>query len=142
MTVLDSASERFEMPIRVQPADIDLLGHVSNIVYLRWVQEAAIAHWQARALVADQAKLVWVVTRHEIDYHAPALLDEELVASTWVGKATRLIFERHTEIVRPADKRLLIKALTFWCPVDSQSRKPIRVSSELRARFSVSDTKE
>ena len=37
--------ERFELRIAIQPADIDRLGHVNNTVYLRWVQEAAVAHW-------------------------------------------------------------------------------------------------
>ena len=37
--------EPFEMPIRVDPADIDALNHVNNTVYLRWVQDVAKAHW-------------------------------------------------------------------------------------------------
>ena len=31
------------------PADIDELGHVNNVVYLRWVQDIAITHWHAVA---------------------------------------------------------------------------------------------
>ena len=27
-------------------ADFDILGHVNNTVYLRWVQEMATAHWK------------------------------------------------------------------------------------------------
>ena len=32
----------FELPITVGEGDIDQLGHVNNVVYVRWVQEAAI----------------------------------------------------------------------------------------------------
>ena len=39
----------FEQTVRVDPADIDTLGHVNNIVYLRWVQDVAAAHWFAAA---------------------------------------------------------------------------------------------
>jgi len=35
------------MAIAVEPADIDGFGHVNNVVYLRWVQDIAIAHWKA-----------------------------------------------------------------------------------------------
>ena len=31
---------RFDLPIRIAPADIDELGHVNNVVYVRWVQDA------------------------------------------------------------------------------------------------------
>ena len=39
----------FEVPILVAPTDIDGQGHVNNVVYLRWMQEAAEAHWDAKA---------------------------------------------------------------------------------------------
>jgi acyl-CoA thioester hydrolase len=129
-------SEAFEIPIRVQPADIDELGHVNNIVYLRWVQEAAVAHWLAAAPPADRAALHWIVLRHEIDYRQPAMPGEDLIARTWVGGASRLKFERHTEVLRAGDRELLAKALTVWCPIDARSGRPAAVSAEVRAIFS------
>lgn len=59
-------------PITVSAGDIDVMGHVNNVVYLRYVQEAATAHWQALADVKLQTAVLWVVLRHEIDYLAPA----------------------------------------------------------------------
>jgi hypothetical protein len=52
--------------------DIDGLGHVNDVAYLRWVQDVAVAHWKAIASISDQAKLWWGVVRHEIDYNHPA----------------------------------------------------------------------
>ena len=130
-------AERFELRFRVLPADIDALGHVNNVVYLRWVQEAAVAHWRAAAAPADQEVLAWVVVRHEIDYKRPALPDEEIVAATWVGAASRLTFERHTELRRAADGKVLAVARTLWCPIDRTTGRPTDVSDDVRARFSV-----
>lgn len=49
MSTLDSQSaEHYPIRVRVQPADIDELGQVNNLVRLRWVQEVAIVHWTAR----------------------------------------------------------------------------------------------
>ena len=79
------AAVPFELAIAVEPADIDQLGHVNNVVYLRWVQEAAVAHWTAIAPATDQAKLLWVVVRHEIDYKQAAFLGDRIIARTWVG---------------------------------------------------------
>ena len=104
---------RFELPIHVQEADIDELGHVNNVTYVRWVQDAAVAHWTSAAPAAEQARLFWIVLRHEIDYRQAAHLGDEIVARTWVGTATRLRFERHTEILRAQDGCLLARALTI-----------------------------
>ena len=127
----------FELAIAVQPADIDQLGHVNNVVYLRWVQEAAVAHWTAAAPAADQAKLLWVVVRHEIDYKQAAFLGDGIVARTWVGSASRIRVERFTELLRASDRSVLARARTLWCPIDTRTGKPASVSSEVRACFSV-----
>jgi acyl-CoA thioester hydrolase len=133
--------EVFELAIAVEPADIDQLGHVNNVTYVRWVQDAAVAHWTSAAPAADQAQLFWVVVRHEVDYKRPAMLGDRVIARTWVGTASRIRFERHTEIVRAGDGRVLAKALTIWCPMDARTGKPAAVSAELRARFSVESGK-
>ena len=129
--------ETFEMHLAVQSGDIDILGHVNNIVYLRWVQDIAIAHWRARAPQEDQNALYWVVTRHEIDYKRSAMPGESILARTWIGKASRFAFERHTEILRAADGKLLVKALTLWCPMSRTTNKPVDVRPEVRALFAV-----
>jgi acyl-CoA thioester hydrolase len=123
----------------VQPEDIDEMDHVNNAVYLRWVQAAAVGHWRAAATEAMQSETLWVVLRHEIEYKNPALTGEELVVETWVGAATRITFERHTEIFRAADRQLLAKARTLWCPIDAQTRRPKRVDATIRAQFSIGD---
>ena len=131
------SSSRYEKIVPVLPGDIDEQDHVNNTVYLRWIQDVATSHWRAVASPKAQETIGWVVLRHEIDYKAPAMLRDEVVLRTWVGKATRLTFERFTEILRNGDRRLLSKARTLWCPVDAQSGKPVRVSAEVRSQFSI-----
>ena len=141
----------FEMTVPVLPADIDEQNHVNNTVYLRWIQEVATAHWESLASAETQAAIGWVVLRHEIDYRSPAALSDEIVLRTWVGKASRLKFERFTEIRRKsggdidppqdgfavANNQVLAQARTVWVPVDVRTGKPIRVSADVRARFSM-----
>lgn len=128
--------EPFELAIRVEPSDIDELGHVNNVTYVRWVQDTAVAHWRKVAPASEQAKLFWVVVRHEIDYKQAAYLADAIIARTWVGAATHVKFERHTEIVRASDRALLAKAKSLWCPMDVRGGRPARVSAEVRACFS------
>ena len=131
------SSTPFEMTVSVLPQDIDEQNHVNNAVYLRWVQDVATAHWRAVASAKAQESIGWVVLRHEIDYKAPACVGDEVVLRTWVGKATRLTFERFTEIRRRSDGQLLSKARTLWCPISSQIGRPVRVPAELRTQFSI-----
>ena len=60
-----------------------------------------------------------------------------VVLRTWVGKATRLTFERFTEILRSSDGQLLSKARTLWCPINAQTGRPVRVPFDVREQFSV-----
>jgi acyl-CoA thioester hydrolase len=127
------------MTIAVEPADIDGLSHVNNVVYLRWVQDIAVAHWRAVASTADQEKYLWIIVRHEIDYKQPARLGDVILAKTWVGAATRIKFDRHTEMRRASDGVLLAKARTVWCPIDARTGKVVGVSAEVRACFSAGE---
>jgi acyl-CoA thioester hydrolase len=131
------SSAPFEMIVSVLPADIDDQKHVNNTVYLRWVQEVATAHWRVVATAEAQEKIGWVVLRHEIDYKAPACPGDRVVLRTWVGKATRLTFERFTEMLRGTDRQLLSNARTLWCPVNARTGRPIRVPPEVREQFSI-----
>ncbi len=124
------------MAVSVLPDDIDEQNHVNNTVYLRWVQEVATAHWRAVATPEAQKTIGWVVLRHEIDYRTPATLGNKIILRTWVGKASRLTFERFTEIRRDSDGQLLSKARTLWCPINAQTARPMRVPAEVRAQFS------
>jgi len=124
------------MTVPVLPGDIDEQNHVNNTVYLRWVQDVATAHWRAFASPQAQQAIGWVVLRHEIDYKTPACLGDDILLRTWVGQATRLTFERFTEIRRKIDNDLLSQARTLWCPINSRTGRPVRVSAEVRKRFS------
>lgn len=125
-----------ERTLRVEEADLDEQRHVNNVVYVRWVQDIAIEHWETLTSDADRATIAWVLMRHEIDYLAPAVLGDEVRVRTRVGHAKGLTFERNTEITRVADGRALARSRTLWCPVDPATGRPRRVSAEIRGLFS------
>ncbi|MFN0099961.1 MAG: acyl-CoA thioesterase [Gemmatimonadaceae bacterium] len=127
---------RFERPIVATPADFDELGHVNNVVYLRWVQDIATAHWQAAATAAQLEQLAWVAHRHEIDYKAPGLPGDTFIASTWVGLAESVRFERFVEILRARDRKVLAAARTLWVPISRASGRVTRVDDGVRRVFS------
>jgi acyl-CoA thioester hydrolase len=131
------ATASHEHVVRVVPADLDAQAHVNNVVYVQWVQDVATAHWEALTTPAQRAEVGWVLLRHEIDYRAPARLDDDVRVRTTVGHLEGLTFERITEMRRVADDRVLARSRTLWCPVDPRTGRPRRVSAELRALFAI-----
>lgn len=129
-------STRFELPVPVIPEDFDDLGHVNNVVYLRWVQDIATAHWNAAATPEQRARYAWVAHRHEIDYKAPALPGDAIIASTWVGAAEAVRFERFVEILRASDRKVLAAARTLWVPISRETGRVTRVDEDVRRVFS------
>ena len=45
-------------------------------------------------------------------------------------------FERHTELRRKSDGKLLAKVRSLWCPISAETRQPVDVGAETFARFS------
>ncbi len=125
----------FSLPILVTPADIDVFGHVNNVVYLRWMQEAAAAHWEASATPELRGLVSWVVVRHEIDYKAPAFDGERLEARTWVGEPAGATWERFIEIRHADGDRLLARGRSVYAALDRSTGRPRRVDAQLREPF-------
>ncbi len=129
-------SERFPFAITASPADIDDLGHVSNLVYLRWVLEAATAHSVARGWgQAEYIALgcVPVVRRHELDYLAQVTLGQSLVAETWVDSWRAASCIRKTELIR--DGQIVARSVTTWAFMSFATGRPQRIADEVRASF-------
>ena len=73
----------------VTDEDLDALGHVNNVVWVRFIVELANAHssavgldWRAYRKLGG----MWIVRRHEIDYARSALPGEEIVEETWISR--------------------------------------------------------
>jgi len=127
----------YEIEIQVKQSDIDQLDHVNNVVYLKWTQEIAVAHWSVSATEEQKATLLWVVTKHEIEYKRQAFIQDVVIARTWVGKIHHRFFERHTDFHRKSDGKLLAKVTTLWAPVDLKTKQRVSVSSDVYEMFSI-----
>ena len=125
----------FEMTFTAAPAHIDELGHVNNAVWVQWIQQVAVAHWDSVADAAHKDAYYWVVIRHEIDYLRAALEGDRITARTWVGEAPKgARFDRLMEFTGP-DGKICVRAKTQWAIIDKASGRPIRVPLEVIAPF-------
>lgn len=127
--------EIFVVPLEVRPEHIDANGHVNNVVYVGWLQEAGTAHWNARFDEDTRARWSWVALRHEIDYLRGISPEATgVVARTWVGDPEGPRFNRYVRI-EDGEGRLCAQGVSEWCLVDARSLRPHRIPADMVARF-------
>jgi len=119
----------------VEEDDLDELDHVNNVRYVQWIQDIAKEHWEVRATPQLKRDFFWVVIRHEIDYKKEALLNDELVIETFVGDTTFVTSERFVNIKKASTGDILVAAKSVWCLLDTSSKKPTKITPELREVF-------
>lgn len=122
----------------IGPEDCDELGHVNNAVWVRFVAEVAQAHSEALGLdLAAYQRIggLWIVRRHEIDYHQPAVPGDEVVEETWVADMQGARSTRRARFSRADDGTLLLASATRWAFVDATTGRPRRIPAELLERF-------
>ena len=125
----------FELTLTAAAEHIDELGHVNNAVWVQWIQQVAVAHWDAAAAQAHKDAYFWVVVRHEIDYLRAAHAGDVITARTWVADAPRgARFDRFVEFTGP-DGKTCVRSRTQWAMIDKALGRPIRVPAEVIAPF-------
>ncbi len=127
--------------IEVSEASIDRLGHVNNVEYVRWMQDAATAHSDAVGCTAatEAAGAAWMARRHQIEYFKPAFAGDRIEVRTWVSDVRRAFSLRRYEFVRTGDDTLLARGETDWVYVDLTSGRPRSVPQEIRAMFELQE---
>ena len=122
-----------DFSIRVQPADIDFMGHVNNAHYLSWVQEAVLSHWRHIAPPDAVAAHLWVALKHEITYRKPAFLEDDVIAQTVLERFNGARAFYSTLIKR--GEEVLAEVQSSWCCIDAETLRPARIGEHLRTFF-------
>ena len=128
----------FEHAIRVDDADIDMLGHASNIAFVRWIQDVAVAHSAAVGLdISAYMRLgaFFVIRRNEIDYLRPVLRGDELAVRTWIASAAAAKCERGTELTNISNGKVVARSMTTWGFVEAATGRPTRIPDDVRVAF-------
>ena len=125
----------FELTLTARPEHIDELGHVNNAVWVQWIQQVAVAHWDSVASAAHKNAFYWVVVRHEIDYLRAAHEGDRITARTWVADAPQgARFDRFVEFAGE-DGKICVRSKTQWAIIDKALGRPIRMPPEVVAPF-------
>jgi acyl-CoA thioester hydrolase len=122
------------------PAEaVDENGHVNNVMYVQWMQDAAVRHYEAmggRQLTQDIGA-TWVVRSHTVEYLSPAFAGERIKVLTWVVNIRRVRSLRRYRFVRVRDDQLLVCGETDWVFVDAVKGSPRAVPPEVASLFTL-----
>ena len=129
----------FTLDIQVRPQDTDRLGHANNVVYVRWLEDISWAHIESEGMtwaLHEQTGKAMAITRTEIDYLAAANAGDQLVLATWFTDFdNRIRSARQFQLVRMADSKTLMRAISTHACVNMQSQRPARVPAEFAEIF-------
>ena len=113
-------------------SDLDPLGHVNNVVFHDYLQEARIGMLRDLGLVRGKT-FAQVVVKQEITHRKPLLLAAEpIVIETWIERLGNSSYTIRYRIVDESGD-LAAEASTVMAVVDPDSGRPIRIHAELRA---------
>lgn len=130
----------FVLRHRVREEELDLQGRVNNVVFVQWLNDAAIHHSFAVGLDLHaymRLGAMWVVRRHEVDYDGPARLGDELEFHTWLDFCRAASAHRQHLIRRVADGAVIARATNHWAWVGAADGRPKRIPAEVERAFGV-----
>jgi len=127
-------------------ADLDMQGHVNNVVYVDYLQEARVDMLRTHGsrphghAVEDLAEGV-VVVRHEVTYLRPLAFSFRPVSiECWVTEVRAASFTMAYEIYRasrddPSEREVFVRATTVLTPYVFADERPRRITGEERQRL-------
>lgn len=120
-------------------SDMDAFGHVNNVVFLRYLEEARVDFMFNRAAEAGAGEFAGgsVVARHEIDYLRPLVhRPEPVTVETWVTRISAASLSVSYEI-KDTDEEgretVYVRASTVVVPYDLAAGRPRRITPVERA---------
>jgi acyl-CoA thioester hydrolase len=138
---------RTHIDIELRWGDADAYGHINNVVFARYLEEARVrTFWLGSGREAtgmeryfrgnDPAGPKMLVAAQHIEYLRVLEYSEHpITVELWIGKLGGSSLELHFEVVdgSTAERTVVARAITTVVIVDGLTMKPMRLSEEGRA---------
>ena len=120
--------------IEVPYADIDAMGHLNNVAYLKYLETARQKYWLAMQGSTDFWDVDFVVAHSEIDYRSSVSMGEVLEIEIHVTRMGASSFD-FGYVVRRTDGDLVAEAKTTQVSFDWKSRAKKPLTAERRKQI-------
>lgn len=130
---------RFVFPAEIRFNDLDGMGHVNNVIYLTYMEEARIAWWLHVTGRSGIDAVDMILARTEIDYRSPASFGESLEVGVRCASMRRSSFVLEFAIEERETRRRIAEARKVLVHYDYEKACPVSLTPELRARIKAQD---
>ena len=130
----------FKLDLTVEAHHLDDLGHVNNVIFLQWMQDAAWAHSHYLGLNLERYQALdtaMVARQHQLTYLSACYLGDELCVNTWLTKNDGFNLYRQYEVIRVQDNQKVFDAWTHWVCVKMSTGRPVRMPVEFKKAYAV-----
>ncbi|MFQ5408678.1 MAG: acyl-CoA thioesterase [Anaerolineales bacterium] len=124
-----------ELDFVIRTYEIDFGGHVSNIVYIRWLEDLRLEMLNRSLPLGDilARGRVPVLLSTQIDYLAQPHLPQTVRGRMWTTKLQRSRAFLGAEFTIAETGEVAARATQSFCVLDRASGRPVRLPDELRA---------
>ena len=123
-----------KVSVEVPYGDVDAMGHLNNVAYLRYMEFARQKYWLALRGSRDYLDIDFVMVRAEIDYRASAYMGDVLDVEIRVSRMGNSSFDFAYRITA-ADGRLVAEAKTTQVCWDWRSNTKSSLTAERRGEI-------
>lgn len=127
-------SSVIRVPVHRRFSDLDPLGHVNNVVFHDYLQEARVGLLRDLDFVRGEG-FSQVVVKQELTHRKPLLYSAEpVIVEIWVDRVGNSSYTLGYRIFDEIGD-VAAEASTVMAVVDPATGRPVRMSAELRARL-------
>jgi len=119
------------LQLRIAAYDIDFAGIVSNIVYIRWLEDLRLRFMEAHYPLENAAKnhTVPLISRLKARYLKPLRMFDKPLGTVWIEKLGKVRFTMGAEILKDGQK--VFEAIQEGCFVHTETKAVLPIPDEL-----------
>lgn len=127
-----------EIPIKVKTYDIDFAGVVSNIVYIRWLEDLRLKFLDEYLPLDEQMQRgdIPFISKTQIEYKRPIQLFDNVISKMWMSNVGKVKWTLEAEFI--SNKQVAATAIQIGAFVNSENGRPAKLPEELLQKYSQS----
>lgn len=121
--------------ITVRFGETDALGHVNNVSYFIYFEQARVEFFKSLGYRVGKEGYHFVLVSTSCDYIKQAFFDQDLIVETSVLKVGNKSFQLQHQLFDQHSKELITKGVSVIVILDAAGKKSIPLESELKERL-------
>ena len=125
-----------EIPIKVKTYDIDFAGVVSNIVYIRWLEDLRVKFLDVYLPLDEQMQRddIPFLSKTQIEYKRPVKLFDNVISRMWMSNLGKVKWTLEAEFI--SNNQVAATAIQTGAFVNSENGRPAKLPEELLQKYS------